>query len=95
MYEPVVLDAVLAERMIDVDVFVYDTIVDVEAELYTDVHTYDSRTSIYDGKHEFTPSSETQIINTQDKIVTKDIVIKPIPPNYGLISWNGAVLTVS
>ena len=27
--------------------------------------------------------------------MTDDVTIKPIPQNYGLITWNGSFLTVS
>lgn len=49
----------------------------------------------YTGEYEFTPSNETQLIPTAGKTVTLDIVVKPIPQNYGLISWNGSTLTIS
>lgn len=49
----------------------------------------------YDGPVEVTPSNVPQVLNTNEKSVYADIVVNPIPPNYGLITWNGAVLTVS
>ena len=49
----------------------------------------------YDGALEFTPSSEAQVIPTANKSVLENITIKPIPNNYGLITWNGSTLTVS
>lgn len=50
---------------------------------------------IYDGPTEITPSTETQTLNTTLKTLTGNIVVNPIPQNYGLITWNGATLTVS
>lgn len=50
---------------------------------------------IYDGPKEITPSRETQVLETQEKILITNIVVNPIPKNYGLITWNGSVLTVS
>lgn len=49
----------------------------------------------YTGVTTVTPSAETQVLHTQNKTVFDDITINPIPSNYGLITWNGAVLTVS
>lgn len=49
----------------------------------------------YEGSYEFTPTSETQTISIEHKMATADIVINPIPSNYGLITWNGSELTVS
>lgn len=48
----------------------------------------------YAGPYEVTPSQETQILETSDKVATANIIIKPIPQNYGLIEWNGQYLTV-
>lgn len=49
----------------------------------------------YTGEYEFTPTRETQTIEIANKKATADIIIKPIPKNYGLVTWNGSVLTVS
>lgn len=49
----------------------------------------------YDGPTEFTPSDDEQVIRTADTNVRSDLVVHPIPSNYGLVTWNGSVLTVS
>ena len=49
----------------------------------------------YTGDMEFTPSQEEQTILTDHRVVMGNITINPIPNNYGLITWNGVVLTVS
>ena len=49
----------------------------------------------YSGATTIIPSKDVQILNTNGCIMTKDIVVKSIPSNYGLITWNGSVLTVS
>lgn len=49
----------------------------------------------YTGSYEVTPTQSEQILPTQDKIMTSDVRVLPIPSNYGLITWNGTVLTVS
>ena len=50
---------------------------------------------IYDGPYEFTPTQETQYAPSEGKVLLEDIVINPIPNNYGLITYNGAIITVS
>ena len=50
---------------------------------------------IYDGPYEFTPSSEAQYVYTAEKMLIENIKINPIPNNYGLITYNGAFITVS
>ena len=49
----------------------------------------------YEGDYEFTPTSETQTVAIEGLMARQDIVINPIPSNYGLITWNGSTLTVS
>jgi hypothetical protein len=49
----------------------------------------------YDGETSFTPTPSTQVVPTSGKIVAENIIVNPIPSNWGLITWNGAVLTVS
>ena len=55
---------------------------------YVDVQTYT-------GEYEATPSAETQTLNTEGLRLTRNVTVNPIPQNYGLITYNGAVLTVS
>lgn len=50
---------------------------------------------VYTGVTQVTPSAEMQTLLTENKTVISNIVINPIPSNYGLIAWNGSVLTVS
>lgn len=49
----------------------------------------------YDGDYTVTPSGEEQVIPTKNKRMTDDFVVAPIPENYGLITWDGSVITVS
>lgn len=49
----------------------------------------------YLGPYEFTPTQGTQTAAVANTRATRDIIINPIPSNYGLITWNGATLTVS
>ena len=49
----------------------------------------------YEGEYSITPSAEAQTLEIEGKWARHDIVVQPIPNNYGLITWNGAILTVS
>lgn len=49
----------------------------------------------YHGSYEFTPTDQEQVVPTADKVLGYDIVIHPIPSNYGQISWDGSIITVS
>lgn len=49
----------------------------------------------YTGEYTVTPSAETQTLQTDNLRMTDNITIEPIPQNYGLITWNGSIITVS
>ena len=49
----------------------------------------------YTGDYEITPTAEVQTLQTKNLRMTDNIKINAIPSNYGLITWNGSVLTVS
>lgn len=49
----------------------------------------------YEGPYEVTPSATEQVMPTSGKTMERDLTIGPIPSNYGLVTWTGAVLTVS
>ena len=49
----------------------------------------------YTGSYEVTPTNEEQTLPTKNKTLERNIVVNPVPNNYGLITWNGSTLTVS
>lgn len=50
---------------------------------------------IYRGAHTFTATDTEQTIPLANMSLLQDIVINPIPDNYGLITYDGTTLTVS
>lgn len=64
-------------------------------ELDMSVGVYAQIGEHYHGSYEVTPSSETQILDTDTLILDGNITINPIPSNYGLITWDGSTITVS
>ena len=48
----------------------------------------------YRGTTRIAPTTEQQRLNTAQRTLMQDIIIEPIPSNYGLIEWNGSTLTV-
>ena len=52
-------------------------------------------TPYYEGDYTVTPSTETQVLPIAEFRASQNITVNPIPSNYGLITWNGSVLTVS
>ena len=49
----------------------------------------------YTGETTVTPTPDLQRLATTGLLIPTDIIINPIPSNYGLITWNGSALTVS
>lgn len=49
----------------------------------------------YSGPYIVVPSKYAQVLNTENKFLNSDITVEAIPSNYGLITWNGSILTVS
>lgn len=49
----------------------------------------------YEGDYNVTPAHIGQTLRTNGKRMTDDLTVAPIPQNYGLITWNGAFLTIS
>ena len=49
----------------------------------------------YGGSYEVTPGGEAQRLPTASRMLEQDIVVKPVPSNYGLITWDGSTITVS
>lgn len=48
----------------------------------------------YEGEYEFTPSEQTQVIDMSGQRAKQNIIINPIPSNYGRVTWNGTSLTI-
>lgn len=49
----------------------------------------------YEGEYEVTPTTTPITLQTKDRYLTDYLVVNPIPSNYGLITWDGNVMTVS
>lgn len=49
----------------------------------------------YKGSYSVTPTTQAQELETKGLLLTENIQVAAIPSNYGLIGWNGAILTVS
>ena len=49
----------------------------------------------WEGAYSVTPAAEAQVLATKNKTMEEDFTVEAIPSNYGLITWNGSVLTVS
>lgn len=49
----------------------------------------------YEGEYTVTPSAVAQVLPTAEVWLTDNITVQPIPQNYGLITYDGSIITVS
>lgn len=49
----------------------------------------------YNGAYEFTPAGMAQVVEISGKVAERNIVINPIPSNYGLVAWDGTTLSIT
>lgn len=48
----------------------------------------------YGGSYEVTPGEDAQVLPTEERTLAQDVVVNPIPSNYGRIAYSGSVITV-
>lgn len=61
-----------------------------------EVHTLSVGAAPYDGPYSVTPKTEPQILETKDKRMTENVVIEPIPKEYGLVTYdNRRIITIT
>ena len=51
----------------------------VKAQLFTPIRTYSPDIDIYDGEYEVTPKFEKIELETENKVLTSDVVVNGIP----------------
>ena len=44
--------------------------------------------------YEVTPGAATQTLGTRGLLMTSDLVVAPIPSNYGVVTWDGSILSI-
>jgi len=49
----------------------------------------------WEGSYVFTPTQSRQVVPVVGLRMTQNMVINPIPSNYGKIGWDGFTMTVS
>ena len=76
---------------------------DSDAELHVDEgadialnlgEKFDGCGTPYSGPYEVTPGESTQVLETAYHKMTANVVVNPIPSNYGRIAYSGAGLLV-
>lgn len=63
-------------------------------ELDVDV-AFNNKATSYLGPTSFIPTEERQIAHTAGQLIEQDIIVEPIPSNYGKITWDGRRITIT
>ena len=82
----------IADHTIAVKPSIADNIINVAPNIGSVIYR---EHEAFAGPYEYTPTSDEQTVPIAYLMASQDITIKPIPNNYGLITWNGSTLTVS
>lgn len=90
---PIPVNLTVAQNNVPVNVTVSDDSESFGLGIETQIVA--SVASEYEGPYSVTPSEEAQTLQTKNFRMTDNIVVNPIPSNYGLITWNGSIITVS
>lgn len=93
MITPIIVPMTLSQTNTTIDMSVDSNEMTLDAVIDVQIGIVGSDT--YDGDYEWTPTQETQTIQIENKRALENIIINPIPNNYGLITWDGSTLTVS
>ncbi len=68
---------------------------DAQIDLEIEAEIIDGGGEPYSGEYRVRPQPYEQELPTMNKRMERNIVVEAIPDNYGLITWDGSVLTVS
>ena len=49
----------------------------------------------YSGSYSVTPGETAQTLPTASRMLSQNVTVAPIPPNYGLITYDGVSITIS
>lgn len=90
---PIPVNLTVAQNNVPVNITVSDDSKSFGLGIETQIVA--SVASEYEGPYTVTPSESLQTLQTKNCRMTDNIVVNPIPSNYGLITWNGSIITVS
>ena len=66
-----------------------------QTQIVRDISEEGSNIESYTDSYMITPTQSTQVLFTNNKYMKDNLIINPIPKNYGLVTWNGSYLTIS
>lgn len=67
---------------------------DDAAALSVGGEVYGGNIQPYEDDYIVTPSEQEQTLETSGKRLAQNVIVEPIPSNYGRISYSGSVITV-
>lgn len=94
IYRTVTVTPKIISNIINVEADIIGNI-EANAEWCTPIKINRIENIPYEGAYEFTPTQEAQTIEIAEKTASQNIIINPIPRNYGLITLSGYTIIVS
>lgn len=89
----VTAEATVEDLIMTAEASVEEMAVEAEADVVTRI--VGGGAPEYRDTYVVTPTEETQVLKTKARTMRDDVIIRPIPSNYGRITWDGKTLTVS
>lgn len=89
----VTADATVEDPIVTAEATMEGMAVEAEADVVTRI--VGGGAPEYRGAYVVTPTEEEQTLQTNARTMRDDVIIRPIPSNYGRITWDGRTLTVS
>ena len=68
---------------------------DTQKTLSVDGQFYNIGVPEYDGSYQVEPSATETVLSCEGMKMIQNVIVSPIPSNYGLITWDGSTITVS
>lgn len=87
-----VIPILITETEFEVPISVFDS---EPVEIDIDATGYPVYPNTYTGIYDVVPKMTEQVLETKRLTMMDNVTIEKIPDCYGLITWNGAILTVS
>lgn len=87
-----VIPLFISETDFEVPISVFDS---EPVEIEIDATGYPVYPNTYTGTYDVVPKMTEQVLETKGLTMLDNVTIEKIPDCYGLITWNGAILTVS
>lgn len=83
-----ILDVEFEESTQELELEIEETTQEIDLEFGEIQVIHSDAAERYTGPYEITPGREEQILPAADKLMEQDVIVKAIPKEYGLVTYN-------